>query len=330
MNKTLLLGAALAAIQINATATPSVAHSVQSITSLDSSINFTTFGGLMQDGDTLYYGNFNTVKSYNQTTGTSETYATIPGNHSTKGMAKVGSSIYMALDTHGAPLYQSDVGIVHTGGFTATLPSGSATGETTYSIYDATVYNDSYYFSANTGSINNDLTGTSIYRYDVTTHSSPIEIATIGGASGGLTFDRDGNLYYASQNDGEGVLKFDASAVATGGLVATDGTTVLDIIASSLEFLSTGELVAETGYGQALASYDVATGEKTSDIASTSGWDYMGDFVVDADDNIHLLSTDYGTYTSTLSTIAIPEPSTVSLLLCSAVGICAYRRQKRT
>ena len=331
--KRALFVAALSAVCSGSTlAVPIVAHSAQSITELaNSSGSYTTYGGLMKDGDTLYYGNYNTVRSYNLSSGTDSIYCSLANNAGTAAFAKAGSSMYMSVDTSYNAPYPSNLGTFSGSGYSAVLSSGSGVGETTYSIYDAVSFGGSYYFSANVGVVTNAsgagyTSGTSVFRLD---GGAAIEIATVGGASGGLTFDDAGNLYYASQNSGEGVLKFAATDVSLGGLTVSDATSVLDITASGLDFLSSGELVATSGYGQSLASYDVVSGEKTHDIASTSGWDYMGKFVVGEDDSIYLTSTDWGAYDSTLSVIAVPEPSSVVLLTAGFGGMVWFRRKQR-
>ena len=73
----------------------------------------------------------------------------------------------------------------------------------------------------------------------------------------------------------------------------------------------------------------LVTGEKLHNIASTSGMDYMGKFVVGEDDSIYITSTDWEAYDSTLSVITVPEPSTVALLGISGVMLFAGRRRWR-
>jgi len=284
----------------------------------------------MKDGDTLYFGNFRTIRSYNLTTGTNGVYASIPGNNDTKGLAKVDGNIYIAYDTGGFPTYASVLSAVSPTGYSEVLKSSS--GVDSYSIYDAVVYGGYYYFTVNPG-VNGDLQGTKIYRLDLNDPSDPFMVADIGGSSGGLAFDGDGNLYYASQNSGEGILRFDAADVLAGGLSVADGVTVADVTASNLGFLSDGELLAETIDGQTLASYDLATGI-WNDIASTTGYEYMGKFVVDGND-IYLTSTDYLTYSSSLymltlpSSSFVPEPSGILMALSGLALLGFYRRPSR-
>ena len=172
------------------------------------------------------------------------------------------------------------------------------------------------------------MDGTSIFRYDTNDPTNPVEIATIGEPSGGIAFDSLGNLYYASQVAGQGVLKFDALDVDTGGLDASDGTTVANITCAGIGFLSDDTLLAETGYGQLLAAYDVTTGNKLYDIATTTSYDYMGKFIVGDDDTIYILSNDWMYYEGVLSeiTVSTPEPTAMGLL---AVGGLALLRRRR-
>lgn len=313
-------------------AAPIVAHPAQSITALmNSGGTFTTYSGMAQNGNTLYFGNYDTVRTYDLGTGTPGTLANVGGAADITAFGVVGSTLHISQTLSYSSPYPSNISTVNGGGATPVLVSGTQIGEATYGVYDAAVYGGSYYFSAslgqvtNTGPVTGTTSGTRIYRLD---GGTAVEIANVGGYSGGLTFDAAGNLYYASQT-GNGVVRFDAADVAVGGLDLSDATTVVNVTGSSLGFLSSGEMVITTGYGQQMASYDVTTGLKTHAIASTSGSDYMGKFVIDGSDNIHVLSTDWGAYESTLSTIAIPEPSSVILMLGGFFGMAMFRRRHR-
>jgi len=324
--KSILFAALCAGAVASAHGAPNLfADSDISITTLTSSSGYTTFGGLMKDGDTLYFGNFRTIRSYDITTGINSVYASIPGNNDTKGLGMVGGNIYIAYDTGGFPTYGSVLSVVSPTSYSEVLKSSS--GADSYSIYDAVVYDGYYYFTANPG-VGGSLQGTKIYRLDPDDPANPFMVADIGGLSGGLTFDDNGNLYYASQNSGEGILRFDAADVLAGGLSAVDGMTVVDIAASNLGFLSTGELLAGIMEGQKLVSYDLATGER-DDIAFTAGYEYMGKFIVDGND-IYLTSTDYMAYRSSLYVITlpspVPEPSGVLMLLSGLAFLGFYRK----
>lgn len=325
-------------------AAPSAAYPSMSVTKLTGTLewSFTSYGGLVLDGDVLYFGNDDVVRSYNTATSTEAEFAVCGSNAGIGTVNKLGTEMYMSKDTSYNSPYPSNFGTIDPAddpAFTATMSSGTEIGETTYSIYDSAVYGGNLYFVANVGTyVDNgqggktgQLNGTSIFRYDTANPTNPVEIAVIGGSSGGLTFDASGNLYYASQNTGEGVLKFTAAEVAAGGLTAADGDIVVDIVGGSLGFLSDGTLLAETGSGQLLAAYDPATGDKLYDIATTTGWDYMGKFVVDTDDAIYILSNDWNAMYygngdgAVLSAITVPEPTTLGLLLG---GVVLLRRRR--
>ena len=347
MKKVSIFLVGLCALVSVASATPSVAlPSVMSVESLTDSIGtFTTYGGLLKDGNNLYFGDFDYVRTYDLNSSSSSAYAECGTNAGIGTVNKIGTDIYMSKDTSYYSPYPSDFGTIDpTNGFQATMPSGTTIGSTTYSIYDSTTYGGNLYFVANIGTYVDDgeggqtgqTSGTKILRYDTASPSAPVEIATIGGSTGGLTFDTMGNMYYASQNTGEGILKFSAAEVATGGLTAADGDSVLDITAASIGFLSDGTFVAETGWGQALSAYNIETGLKRHDIATTSGSDYMGKFVIGEDDTIYILSTNWDTgpdssyeyYGSTLSAITVPEPMTIGLLASGAVAMLIRKRRK--
>ena len=322
----------------SAVAAPVVSNPAHSITALVSSEWYTTFNGLMKDGNTLYFGNSDAVKSYNLMSGAYADYASLPSNADTKALSKAGSTMYIAIDLSYSSPYPSKLGTVDpVGGFQAQIDCDMSAGTATFSIYDSAVFGGNYYFVANPGMITNNsplggyTDGTKIYRYNSADPMNPVLIADVGGASGNLVFDALGNLYYASQS-GEGVLKFDAADVLTGGLSITDGSTIADITASGIGFLSTGELIAETLFGQELAAYSTADGSKLYSIADTSGYEYMGKFIIGEDDTIYLISSDFSYSSDEISTIyalTVPEPGSVLLIAFGALSVFYIRRRCR-
>lgn len=294
-------------------AAPTLSKSTYSMIELDNSVgSFTTYGGLTQDGDILYYSNFDTVRRYDLLGATNSVYAQTSSNADTKGLAVIGSTMYLAMDTSYSAPYPSNLGTIDPAtGFSVTLQSGTNHLETTYSIYDAAVYNDAYYFVANPGTINTNEqqgpTGSRIYRYNTADPNSPNEIANIGGSSGGIAFDTEGNLYYASQNSNEGILRFEAGDVQSGGLNAADGITVANVVAGFMSFLPTGELVATTGWGASLDVFDTNTGNKLRTIATASYPDSISKFAVDGS-ILYILNTNWNEYKSSLLCIDLIEP----------------------
>lgn len=297
-------------------AMPTLCKPTYTSTALDSSAGtFTTYGGLTQDGDILYYGNSDTVLQYDLAGKTNSVYAGTAYNTDTKGLAIIGSTMYIAMDTSYDAPFPSNLGTVDPIiGFTATLPSGTQHGETTYSIYDAAVCNGKYYFVATPGMINTNSqqgpTGTRIYCYNTTDPSAPIEIANIGGHSGGIAFDPAGNLYYASQNWGEGVLKFDAADLLSGGLTAADGVCVANVTAGFIGFLPDGNLIATTGWGLSLDVFDINTGAQLRTVATApSDWsESIGKFVVGGS-TLYVIHTDWNEYAGNLLAINLIEPA---------------------
>ena len=303
-----------------------------SITTLSSSEDYEPFGGLMKDGSTLYFGNYDKIQTYDLTTGDVSTFAEIPRNADTKAIGKAGENIYIARDTSYWEPYPSILSVVSSSGYTDVLAD---TAVVTYAIFDAAVYDDNYYFAAGLGE-SGKLVGTNIYRFDPDNPNNPFLVAEIGGLSGGLAFDNLGNLYYASQNDGEGILCFDAAAVLVGGLTAADGVSVADFAAGHIGFLANGAFVAETG--QNLAVYDLAAGVKLDDIAFTTGYEYMGKFVVGEDDTIYILSSDWSYMSDSISslyaitlptpgTTPVPEPTSALLIIPGLAAIWFSRRK---
>lgn len=322
-------------------ASPSAANSAYSIDQLASSAGtFTIYAGLAKDGNSVYFGNFTDVRMYDLDTDTESVYANVPANANTGTLNKLGSDWYISLDLNYEPPYPSNLGTVNPADdpdFTVTMPSATDAnpGDPTYSIYDATVSGGNLYFVATLGEYDNDGNGVThgsrIYRYDTNNPTGPVEIANVGGFSGGLTFDNAGNLYYAMQ-DGSGVIMFTAAEVAAGGLTAADGDTVANVTAGGIDLLSDGSLVATVG-GQTLAAYDLlTTGDKLYDIATTTGAEYLGSILVDegagpgGEDVIYVLSTDFVPYASTLEAITIPEPASIALLAIGGVAMLRRRR----
>ena len=69
-----------------------------SIITLSSSEDYEPFGGLMKDGNTLYFGNYDKIQTYALTTGDVGTFAEIPRNADNKAIGKAGENIYIARD----------------------------------------------------------------------------------------------------------------------------------------------------------------------------------------------------------------------------------------
>lgn len=339
----LLVGfCAMASVVFAAPVVSNPAFSVSTLTGTEE-YSYTSYGGLTLDGNTLYFGNYDYVRTYNLSTSTEGEFAECGSNSGSSTINKFSGGFYMSMDTSYSSPYPSNFGTIDpANGFQATITSGTTIGSTTYSIFDSVVYGGNLYFVSNMGTyVDNgsggkigENFGTSIFCYNVSEPTNPTLIATIGGSSGGLTFDTAGNMYYASQNSGEGILMFTAAEVAAGNLTAADGTTVVNVASASIGFLSDGTLLAETGYGQLLAAYDIETGEKVYNIATTSGGDYMGKFVIGGDDTIYILSNDWNTiYGDTgdgavLSAINVPEPVTMTLLVSGGVLLFLKKRRK--
>ena len=335
--KAAMVAVCVLALAPAASAQPMASYPSISVTTLaDSAGTFTTYGGLMLDGQTLHFGNYDRIRTYDLDAASAGEYAVVGANPNIGTLNKLGGSYYASIDLDNSYTTPSNFGQVDpVNGFVPSLVSGPAHGEATYTIYDSAVHGGELYLVANGGSyvddgsggMTNQQNGTNIYRYETTNPDSPTLVASIGGYSGGLAFDTAGNLYYASQNAGQGVLKFDAADVQAGGLTAADGQTVLDITASSIGFLSDGTFLAETGWGATFSAYDLAAGEKLYDIATVDWTQFMGKFVVGDDDTIYLLSTNWKDSDSVLSAVTVPEPTALALL--GLGGLAAWTRRRK-
>jgi hypothetical protein len=93
-----------------------------------------------------------------------------------------------------------------------------------------------------------------------------IEVAHIGGFSGGIAFDSQDRLYVAEQSAGH-ILRFTPEQLAAGGLTAADGEVVVNAAASYLCFDANDRLYAVTDYGNELGLYDPETGHKKRVVA---------------------------------------------------------------
>ena len=71
----------------------------------------------MKDGSSLYYGNFNTIRSYDLSSGTESVYCSIPSNADTKALASTGASMYVAMDTSYSAPYPSNLGTFDSSGY---------------------------------------------------------------------------------------------------------------------------------------------------------------------------------------------------------------------
>ncbi len=274
---------------------------------------FTTIGGLDLDAGSLYFGNYTEIKSLDLSDNSVTTEGTVPSNAGNTLVVRSAGVTYTAFGTSYNSPYPHKMGYIDGGGIYVNQLDEDG-------IYDAAVNSSGdCYLIANPGAL-----GSKIFKYDFSTGAT-LEIADIGGYSGGLAFDIDDNLYYADQGDDgrdASILKFTSAQLAAGGLVADDGDSVLDLAAGYIGLDDDGDFYATRylpDFTVAFSKYDLLTGLKIEDIAFGG----IGQFVFNGD-TIYAIDTDWGAYASTIQQI-VPEPATITLL--GLAGLWLRRRR---
>ena len=287
-----------------------------------SSGTYTTIGGLDLYGGQLYFGQFKEIRSLDTASLTSNVVGTVPSN--------AGNSIVVAQPNSGT-LYTA-YGTSYSAPYPYTIGSLDNTGTFTQQaaidgIYDAAVdSNGNLYLTANPGN-----QGTQVLRYNWTDGSTETVIE-IGGASAGLAFDANDNLYVADNGNGQ-ILSFSATNVAeaTTPLTSADAT-------GSIDLASPNYLAIDSENGYLYASYlDTSWNAHVDQISLVNPGEQItitdggGKMVLNDDGNLYMLDTDWGTYSSTINLVTIPtsvpEPSTILLLLAGATSLTILRRR---
>lgn len=272
---------------------------------------YTTLGGLDLDAGMLYFGQYTDIMSLDLSDNSTNVEGTVPANTGNSLVVRNSSTTYTSYGTSYTSPYPYKMGYIDgSGTYINQLDEDG--------IYDASVnLLGDCYIVANPGA-----SGSKIFEYDWS-NGNTTEIADVGGYSGSLAFDSVGNLYYADQGVFEvrdaSVLKFTAAQVATGGLTADDGVSVLDITAGYIGFDADDDFYATTGWGATFAKYDLDLHSWVEDI----GYGGIGQFIVNGND-IYAIDTDWGAYASTIQHI-VPEPATIALL---GLGGLLLRRRR--
>ncbi len=273
--------------------------------------SFTVIEGLALDGDELLFGQFTDVMNYDLTAGAATDIGDLPSNAGISVLASHGATTHVAFGLSYNSPYPYKMGTLDgSGAFVEQLAMDG--------IYDLAISpaGDAYLVA------NPAAAGSTIYRYDWQT-SGVTEIADVGGNTGGLAFDADGNLYYSRYNTGE-IWRFDAADVAGGGLTANDAQVALTLDRPGyLDFDADGTLLAtwlDTSWNSTLSRFDLDTGAKIEDIAGPG----IGKFVA-GNGAIYAIDTDWGAYASTVQEI-VPEPA--SMLLAGGAGLVLLRRRR--
>lgn len=258
---------------------------------------YTQYEGLAVHDGTLYVGNFRQVMQYQVSTGTLSRYSAnrgVPGNNGINFVAYANDQVYLSYYISYASPYPSAFGSVSAGGSFAKV--GDVQGH-----YDAAVApNGDFYYVANPD-VDGDSygDGSRIYRFSTSTLES-VEVAYVGGASGGLTFDAAGNLYYSAFDAGT-VIRYTEAQLAQGALGLADADFSFAVAGpGKLALAGANELLvgvtdADT-FEQSILRYDLSTGSLLGTLFSGEGqylqfahdggttyvisqsWDFGGDY----------------------------------------------------
>ena len=175
-----------------------------------------------------------------------------------------------------------------------------------------------------TGDGTND---TAVYYFDQAS-SLLTRVADVGGFSGGLALDSNGTLFYGS---GSGIVSFDATdlaAVIGGGsaLTLADSTLQSSSSSSYLAFDAADNLYAtrlDLSWNTELVAIDGA-GDAT--VIGNGG----GGHIAVVDGIVFTAGNDYSDFTSNIYAVdAIPEPSSVILLIGGFGGLAWFRTRRK-
>ncbi len=286
---------------------------------------YTVAEGMAIDGQNLYYGNYNSVKNYDLSNGTTVTEGSIQSNAGISYVARNNDVTYLSYGQNYNYPYPYNAGYIDNGSFVSHL--------TMDGIFDIAIYSDQAYIVSNPG-----VNGSEIYNYDLSS-GNVAKVATIGGSSGAITFDSLGNLYYADQGiieydpvtyqatvvrASKGIVKFNAAQLAAGNLTIDDAASVVDLVASYICTDDNGDIIATSGYATStVALYDTSTGQKLNDFGYGSG--ALGK-VLWQNETLYVIETDYNDYASTINAVTVPEPFTVIILGLGAIGLVRRKR----
>lgn len=267
--------------------------------------SYTTLGGFCLDNHTLYFGEWDSVTALSLEDLTTAVVGSMPASINNTFIAMRDGTLYSAHDTSFSAPYPSAFGAFDEAGTFSSLV-------TLNGAYDGAVSPAGLCYMV----VNPGYAGSRIWQVDWSTGAT-LEIANIGGYSGGLAFDSAGNLYYAEQTYGQ-IVKFDSADVAAGGLTLADSEVVVSgVWAGYLGFDARDVLYASSG--ASLLKFDAAG---NSSIVATGS--YLGQFVFGGEDTIYALDTNWGTFTTSVQAISVPEPMTLSLLMLG--GLAMLRR----
>jgi hypothetical protein len=276
----------------------------------------TKIWGLALDGGNLYFGQQSTILSYNLASGTHSVESTVPQNAGFAYVTRSNGSTYAAYGTSSNSPWPYVMGNVESGTFNAQV--------TLNGVFDGAFSPSGDLYVVGDGE------SARIYKYNAGS-STTTEIAHVGGYCAGLTFDSEGNLYFADQGEwgvrSGGIRKFTAAQVAAGNFSANDGQLMMEVYAGLINFDSEGNFYAthyvynNGQYIPTLSKYDLSSGTLLADIASGD----MANFVF-AGDTMYLVDSPWDG-DSAIYAITVPEPATMLIFGLGAIFFSRSRKK---
>jgi len=276
-------------------------------------------GGFGAAGTSLYVGDGSTVYSMDTDGGNVQPVGALPAgdDNSIVNANPVNGTVFAAVGSYASPFpYQF-------GRFTA----GSFANEQTINgAYDAAFdAGGNLFLSANHEDYTGDnINDTAIYYFDQA-GSLLTRVAEVGGNSGGLAFNGDGDLFYGTAS---GIVSFAAADLATvigGGAALTMANSTLESASSSsyLAFDSSDNLYAtrlDAFWNTEVVAID---GAGAPTVIGNGG----GGHIAVVGGTIFTAGNDYSDWTSNVYAVqAIPEPGATALTLLGCGGIIGFRR----
>ncbi len=204
-----------------------------------------------------------------------------------------------------------------------------------------------YVSGLNSGEFGGD---NNIWQLDISGNDHHTLVAEVGGFAAGLAFDAEGNAYYATSFGTDNALvRFSAQQVAEGGKTFADAEVLASMPhpGTAVHVDSAGNVlltynnayfdVSDFNYYQLSSTLALWDGEAGLTVVGDAGEDHWYTFVKSVGDVTRggtMYLADGGAWNAPISGVAeifVPEPTSLLMLLCSAiVGMMGFgRRRKR-